>query len=103
MVRHAMVGCMVNSSASFVALIGPNTACCTGWLRFRYHDLWRNQTSTVVFVLAFLHWLDTGGLLTHTETEALLNCKYCSQKAKFDPVISLLQLDFITLISVEEY
>jgi hypothetical protein len=42
-------------------------------LRFRYHDLWRNQTSTVVFVLAFLHWLDTGGLLTHTETEALLN------------------------------
>ncbi|CAK9220486.1 unnamed protein product [Sphagnum troendelagicum] len=40
---------------------------------YRYHDLWRNQTSTVVFVLAFLHWLDTGGLLTHTETEALLN------------------------------
>lgn len=39
---------------------------------YRYHDHWRNQTYTVVFVLTFVHWLETGGLLSHGETASLL-------------------------------
>ncbi|KAG6540866.1 hypothetical protein Mapa_017740 [Marchantia paleacea] len=42
---------------------------------YRYHDHWRNQTHTVVFLLAFVHWLDTQGLLSHREVETLLSVK----------------------------
>eukprot|EP00249_Psilotum_nudum_P010460 c22557_g1_i3 orf=818-1582(-) len=46
---------------------------------YRYHDHWRNQTHTVVFLLTFLHWLETAGLLSHTEIETLL----CLKKDEF--------------------
>ncbi|GBG87348.1 hypothetical protein CBR_g45408 [Chara braunii] len=36
---------------------------------YRYHDHWRHQTQTVVFLLAFIHWLETGGLLQHKDVE----------------------------------
>ncbi|KAH7366440.1 hypothetical protein KP509_18G078200 [Ceratopteris richardii] len=39
---------------------------------YRYHDHWRNQTYTVVFLLAFVHWLEAGELLTHVDASALL-------------------------------
>ncbi|GBG80346.1 hypothetical protein CBR_g30715 [Chara braunii] len=39
---------------------------------YRYHDHWRNQTQTVVFLLAFIHWLETGGLLQHKDVEQQL-------------------------------
>eukprot|EP01018_Ginkgo_biloba_P021266 Gb_15140 [translate_table: standard] len=39
---------------------------------YRYHDHWRNQTYTVVFLMVFLHWLETGNLLTYVETQDLL-------------------------------
>lgn len=42
---------------------------------YRYHDHWRNQTYTVVFLLTFVHWLETGGLLSHGETASLLGLK----------------------------
>ncbi|KAI5064078.1 hypothetical protein GOP47_0020748 [Adiantum capillus-veneris] len=42
---------------------------------YRYHDHWRNQTYTVVFLLAFIHWLETGGLLSHGDAAALLGLK----------------------------
>ncbi|ERM94850.1 hypothetical protein AMTRI_Chr07g29300 [Amborella trichopoda] len=36
---------------------------------YRYHGDWRSETQTVVSLLAFLHWLETGNLLMHTEVE----------------------------------
>jgi hypothetical protein len=42
------------------------------WLR--YHGDWRTETQTVVSMLAFTHWLETGGLLTHAEAQEKLGC-----------------------------
>ncbi|XP_058076274.1 uncharacterized protein LOC131224861 [Magnolia sinica] len=39
---------------------------------YRYHGDWRSETQTVVSLLAFLHWLETGNLLMHTEAEEKL-------------------------------
>jgi predicted translin family RNA/ssDNA-binding protein len=39
---------------------------------YRYHGDWRNETQTVVSLLAFMHWLETGNLLMHTEAEEKL-------------------------------
>lgn len=36
---------------------------------YRYHDHWRNQTNTVVFLIVYLHWLETGNLLSYAETQ----------------------------------
>ncbi|CAK9182434.1 unnamed protein product [Ilex paraguariensis] len=38
----------------------------------RYHGDWRSETQTVVSLLAFMHWLETGSLLLHTEAEEKL-------------------------------
>jgi hypothetical protein len=42
------------------------------WLR--YHGDWRTETQSVVSMLAFTHWLETGGLLTHAEAQDKLGC-----------------------------
>ncbi|KAI4349133.1 hypothetical protein L6164_009767 [Bauhinia variegata] len=34
---------------------------------YRYHGDWRSETQTVVSLLTFMHWLETGSLLTHRE------------------------------------
>ncbi|KAI3474635.1 hypothetical protein Pfo_029817 [Paulownia fortunei] len=39
---------------------------------YRYHGDWRSETQTVVSLLAFMHWLETGSLLRHTEAEEKL-------------------------------
>ncbi|KDP29138.1 hypothetical protein JCGZ_16527 [Jatropha curcas] len=39
---------------------------------YRYHGDWRTETQTVVSMLAFLHWLETGNLLLHSEAEEKL-------------------------------
>ncbi|KAF5176274.1 Translin family protein, partial [Thalictrum thalictroides] len=39
---------------------------------YRYHGDWRTSTQTVVSLVAFLHWLETGDLLMHSETEEKL-------------------------------
>ncbi|KAL6987385.1 hypothetical protein U1Q18_013132 [Sarracenia purpurea var. burkii] len=39
---------------------------------YRYHGDWRSETQSVVSVLAFMHWLETGSLLMHTEAEKKL-------------------------------
>ncbi|KAM0852118.1 hypothetical protein ACQ4PT_051984 [Festuca glaucescens] len=39
---------------------------------YRYHGDWRTETQTVVSMLAFTHWLETGGLLTHAEAQEKL-------------------------------
>ncbi|KAK3153822.1 hypothetical protein QOZ80_2BG0181690 [Eleusine coracana subsp. coracana] len=39
---------------------------------YRYHGDWRSETQAVVSMLAFMHWLDTGGLLMHTEAQEKL-------------------------------
>ncbi|KAK2974740.1 hypothetical protein RJ640_007167, partial [Escallonia rubra] len=36
---------------------------------YRYHGDWRSETQTVVSLLAFMHWLETGSLLMHAEAE----------------------------------
>ncbi|KAI3473978.1 hypothetical protein Pfo_028766 [Paulownia fortunei] len=41
---------------------------------YRYHGDWRSETQTVVSLLAFMHWLETGSLLRHTEAEEKLGC-----------------------------
>ncbi|KAL8140633.1 hypothetical protein V2J09_006654 [Rumex salicifolius] len=39
---------------------------------YRYHKDWRTETQTVVSLLAFMHWLETGSLLLHSEAEVKL-------------------------------
>ncbi|KAG8376571.1 hypothetical protein BUALT_Bualt09G0077300 [Buddleja alternifolia] len=39
---------------------------------YRYHGDWRSETQTVVSLLAFMHWLETGNLLLHAEAEEKL-------------------------------
>lgn len=39
---------------------------------YRYHGDWRSETQMVVSLLAFMHWLETGNLLMHTEAEEKL-------------------------------
>ncbi|KAJ3682499.1 hypothetical protein LUZ60_015072 [Juncus effusus] len=39
---------------------------------YRYHGDWRSETQTVVSMIGFLHWLETGGLLLHSEAEKKL-------------------------------
>ncbi|KAF3328213.1 translin-like protein [Carex littledalei] len=39
---------------------------------YRYHGDWRSETQTVVSLIAFLHWLETGALLMHAEAEKKL-------------------------------
>ncbi|KAH9735104.1 hypothetical protein WN944_003664 [Citrus x changshan-huyou] len=39
---------------------------------YRFHNDWRSETQTVVSLLAFMHWLETGKLLMHTEAEEKL-------------------------------
>ncbi|CAN8316782.1 unnamed protein product [Cochlearia groenlandica] len=39
---------------------------------YRYHGDWRSETQAVVSQLAFMHWLETGTLLAHTEAEEKL-------------------------------
>ncbi|KAJ4704916.1 Translin family protein [Melia azedarach] len=39
---------------------------------YRYHNDWRSETQTVVSLLAFMHWLETGSLLMHTEAQEKL-------------------------------
>lgn len=43
---------------------------------FRYHGDWRSETQTAVSQLAFIHWLETGELLLHTEAEEKLGCMF---------------------------
>ncbi|XP_045798746.1 translin [Trifolium pratense] len=39
---------------------------------YRYHGDWRSETQTVVSVLTFMNWLETGKLLEHKEAEEKL-------------------------------
>ncbi|XP_066341263.1 uncharacterized protein [Miscanthus floridulus] len=39
---------------------------------YRYHGDWRSETQMVVSMLAFMHWLETGGLLMHAEAQEKL-------------------------------
>ncbi|XP_041028251.1 translin [Juglans microcarpa x Juglans regia] len=39
---------------------------------YRYHGDWKSETQTVVSLLAFMHWLETGSLLMHSEAEEKL-------------------------------
>ncbi|CAN0914043.1 TSN [Linum grandiflorum] len=39
---------------------------------YRYNGDWRSETQSVVSLLAFMHWLETGDLLMHSEAEQKL-------------------------------
>ncbi|KAK9058795.1 hypothetical protein SSX86_023638 [Deinandra increscens subsp. villosa] len=39
---------------------------------YRYHGDWRTEAQQVVSLFAFMHWLETGELLVHTEVEERL-------------------------------
>ncbi|XP_061345777.1 uncharacterized protein LOC133291521 [Gastrolobium bilobum] len=39
---------------------------------YRYHGDWRSETQSVVSLLTFMHWLETGSLLEHKEAEEKL-------------------------------
>eukprot|EP00252_Welwitschia_mirabilis_P012066 TRINITY_DN2684_c0_g1_i10.p1 TRINITY_DN2684_c0_g1~~TRINITY_DN2684_c0_g1_i10.p1 ORF type:complete len:295 (+),score=38.56 TRINITY_DN2684_c0_g1_i10:35-919(+) len=39
---------------------------------YRYHDHWRYQTQIAVYLIVFLHWLETGNLLSYSETQGVL-------------------------------
>ncbi|KAF7804439.1 translin [Senna tora] len=44
---------------------------CSGQY-YRYHGDWRSETQSVVSLLTFMHWLETGSLLMHSEAEEKL-------------------------------
>ncbi|XP_028775182.1 translin [Neltuma alba] len=44
---------------------------CSGQY-YRYHGDWRSETQTVVSLITFMHWLETGNLLMHAEAEEKL-------------------------------
>ncbi|KAK9153949.1 hypothetical protein Sjap_001429 [Stephania japonica] len=39
---------------------------------YRYHGDWRTETQTAISMIAFLHWLQMGNLLVHSEVEQKL-------------------------------
>ncbi|KAJ7976938.1 Translin family protein [Quillaja saponaria] len=39
---------------------------------YRYHGDWRSETQSVVSLLTFTHWLETGSLLVHSDVEEKL-------------------------------
>ncbi|KAF5955242.1 hypothetical protein HYC85_008098 [Camellia sinensis] len=43
---------------------------------YRYNGDWRSETQTVISLLAFMHWLETGSLLMHTDAEEKLGCMF---------------------------
>lgn len=48
---------------------------CPFWC-IRYHGDWKSETQTVVSLIAFMHWLETGTLVLHNEVEEKLGCKF---------------------------
>lgn len=64
----------IHNLRSIYSQLAEAIKACPGQY-YRYHDHWRNQTYTVVFLLVFIHWLETGGLLSHSETASLLELK----------------------------
>jgi predicted translin family RNA/ssDNA-binding protein len=46
---------------------------------YRYHGDWKNETQSVVSLVALLHWLETGNLLLHKETEEKLGLSSTSE------------------------
>ncbi|XP_065857511.1 uncharacterized protein [Euphorbia lathyris] len=44
---------------------------CSGQY-YRYHGDWKSETQSVVSLLVFMHWLETGNLLMHSEAEEKL-------------------------------
>lgn len=59
--------------------------------RVRYHGDWRSETQTVVSLLTFTHYLETGNLLLHNEAGEKLGC--------MPPISYLLVLDMFSVIS----
>ncbi|KAJ7972378.1 Translin family protein [Quillaja saponaria] len=41
---------------------------------YRHHGDWRSQTQSVVSLLTFMHWIETGSLLMHLDIEEKLGC-----------------------------
>lgn len=53
------------------ARIGEIIKECPGQY-YRYHGDWKNETQTAVSLIGFLHWLETGNLLLHSDAEEKL-------------------------------
>nr|CAD1835976.1 unnamed protein product [Ananas comosus var. bracteatus] len=70
---------------------------------YRYHGDWRSETQTVVSLLAFLHWLETGSLLMHTEAEKKLGCEsqFASRKCEMDLTLPVDSSEFG--LDIEDY
>jgi len=43
---------------------------------YRYHDIWRHVHTSCVFLVAFVHWLKYGTLLTHSQVESELQLRH---------------------------
>ncbi|KAI4363937.1 hypothetical protein MLD38_020094 [Melastoma candidum] len=41
---------------------------------YRYHGDWRSETQNLVFLVTFMHWLETGDLILDDEAADLLGC-----------------------------
>ncbi|MQM07564.1 hypothetical protein Taro_040409 [Colocasia esculenta] len=67
----AKAGAQVGVLKELFGRIGEILRECPGQY-YRYHGDWRSETQTVVSLLAFLHWLETGNLLMHREVEEKL-------------------------------
>ncbi|KFK36592.1 hypothetical protein AALP_AA4G143700 [Arabis alpina] len=61
----------INDLKTFYGRLAEILRECPGQY-YRYHGDWRSETQAVVSQLAFMHWLETGTLLVHTEAEEKL-------------------------------
>lgn len=47
------------------------------WHPCRYHDHWRAALNSLSFMGAFIHYLETGNLITRSELAKMLNSEWC--------------------------
>lgn len=66
---------MYVSNLVYLCMVRQFILVCVVFVK-RYHGDWRSETQTVVSLLAFMHWLETGTLLMHSEAEEMLGCMF---------------------------
>ena len=70
-----LIGLIYGSNLVYLCMVRQFILVCVVFVK-RYHGDWRSETQTVVSLLAFMHWLETGTLLMHSEAEEMLGCMF---------------------------
>uniref|UniRef100_K4ALG9 Translin n=1 Tax=Setaria italica TaxID=4555 RepID=K4ALG9_SETIT len=69
---------------------------------YRYHGDWRSETQAVVSMLAFMHWLETDGLLMHTDAQEKLGLssgEFCLDVEDYLTGLCFMSNEFVSSIT----